>query len=70
MAMAMTVKEVADLVGISVRTLHYYHEIGLMWQTERVSIKHADGINLGRVKRTSTGEGKSNSRQRKKLTRS
>jgi DNA-binding transcriptional MerR regulator len=30
MAMAMTVKEVADLVGISVRTLHYYHEIGLL----------------------------------------
>ena len=28
--MAMTVKEVADLVGISVRTLHYYHEIGLL----------------------------------------
>lgn len=28
--MAMTVKEVADLVGISVRTLHYYDEIGLL----------------------------------------
>ncbi len=28
--MAMTVKEVADLVGISVRTLHHYDEIGLL----------------------------------------
>ena len=28
--MAMRVKEVADLVGISVRTLHYYDEIGLL----------------------------------------
>jgi len=28
--MAMKVKEVADLVGISVRTLHYYDEIGLL----------------------------------------
>ncbi|GIQ66248.1 hypothetical protein PACILC2_48160 [Paenibacillus cisolokensis] len=26
----MKVKEVADLVGISVRTLHYYDEIGLL----------------------------------------
>ena len=26
----MKVKEVADLVGISVRTLHHYHEIGLL----------------------------------------
>ncbi|BAM46382.1 MerR family transcriptional regulator [Amphibacillus xylanus NBRC 15112] len=26
----MRVKEVADLVGISVRTLHHYHEIGLL----------------------------------------
>jgi DNA-binding transcriptional MerR regulator len=26
----MRVKEVADLVGISVRTLHYYDEIGLL----------------------------------------
>jgi DNA-binding transcriptional MerR regulator len=30
LAMAMKVKEVADLVGISVRTLHHYHEIGLL----------------------------------------
>lgn len=28
--MAMKVKEVADLVGISVRTLHYYDQIGLL----------------------------------------
>jgi len=26
----MKVKEVADLTGISVRTLHYYDEIGLL----------------------------------------
>ncbi len=26
----MKVKEVADLIGISVRTLHYYDEIGLL----------------------------------------
>lgn len=26
----MKIKEVADLVGISVRTLHHYHEIGLL----------------------------------------
>ncbi|EHL79022.1 hypothetical protein HMPREF1015_02293 [Bacillus smithii 7_3_47FAA] len=30
--MGMKVKEVADLVGISVRTLHYYDEIGLLVQ--------------------------------------
>ena len=28
--MAMKVKEVADLVGVSVRTLHHYDEIGLL----------------------------------------
>lgn len=28
--MKMKVKEVADLVGISVRTLHHYDEIGLL----------------------------------------
>jgi DNA-binding transcriptional MerR regulator len=32
--MAMKVKEVADLVGISVRTLHYYDEIGLLTPEE------------------------------------
>jgi len=26
----MRIKEVADLVGISVRTLHHYHDIGLL----------------------------------------
>jgi DNA-binding transcriptional MerR regulator len=30
MGIRMMVKEVADLVGISVRTLHYYDEIGLL----------------------------------------
>ena len=29
-----TVKEVSDLTGISVRTLHYYDEIGLLKPTE------------------------------------
>ncbi|MDQ0340782.1 DNA-binding transcriptional MerR regulator [Caldalkalibacillus uzonensis] len=32
--MKMSVKEVADLVGISVRTLHYYDEIGLLTPEE------------------------------------
>lgn len=30
----MTVKEVADLVGISIRTLHYYDEVGLLTPDE------------------------------------
>ena len=29
-----TVKEISDLAGISVRTLHYYDEIGLLKPTE------------------------------------
>ena len=29
-----TVKEVSDLTGISVRTLHYYDEVGLFKPTE------------------------------------
>ena len=29
-----TVKEISNLTGISVRTLHYYHEIGLLPPTE------------------------------------
>ena len=32
--MTMRVKEVADLVGISVRTLHHYDEIGLLTPDE------------------------------------
>ncbi len=32
--MAMKVKEVADLTGISVRTLHHYDEIGLLHPEE------------------------------------
>ena len=30
-----TVKEISDLTGISVRTLHYYDEIGLLKPTEK-----------------------------------
>ena len=30
-----TVKEISDLTGISVRTLHYYDEIGLLAPTEK-----------------------------------
>lgn len=35
--MAMKVKEVAELVGISVRTLHHYDEIGLLTPDEVTS---------------------------------
>ena len=31
----MTVKEMSDLTGISVRTLHYYDEIGLLKPTRK-----------------------------------
>lgn len=31
-----TVKEISDLTGISVRTLHYYDEIGLLITTDFV----------------------------------
>lgn len=31
----MTVKELSDRTGISVRTLHYYDEIGLFSPTEK-----------------------------------
>ncbi|WP_440896961.1 MerR family transcriptional regulator [Amphibacillus sp. Q70] len=34
----MKVKEVADLVGISVRTLHHYHEIGLLIPEETTEV--------------------------------
>lgn len=30
-----TVKEISDLTGISVRTLHYYDEIGLLTPTDK-----------------------------------
>ena len=30
-----TVKEISDLTGISVRTLHYYDEIGLLKPTKK-----------------------------------
>ena len=30
-----TVKEISDVTGISVRTLHYYDEIGLLKPTEK-----------------------------------
>lgn len=36
--MKMTVKEVADLVGISVRTLHYYDKIGLLTPKHRTEV--------------------------------
>ena len=32
----MTVKEVSNLTGISVRALHYYDEIGLFTPTKKV----------------------------------
>ena len=31
----LTVKEISDLTGVSVRALHYYDEIGLFTPTER-----------------------------------
>lgn len=31
----MTIKEISDIAGISVRTLHYYDEIGLLKPTEK-----------------------------------
>lgn len=31
-----TVKEISELTGISVRTLHYYDEIGLLKPTQKV----------------------------------
>lgn len=33
-----TVKEISDLTGISVRTLHYYDEIGLLKPTEKSEV--------------------------------
>ena len=30
-----TVKEISDVTGISVRTLHYYDEIGLLKPTKK-----------------------------------
>ena len=33
--MMMTVKELSDRTGISVRTLHYYDEIGLFCPTDK-----------------------------------
>lgn len=31
----MTIKEIANLTGVSVRTLHYYDEIGLLVPTSK-----------------------------------
>ena len=31
----MTVKEISKITGISIRTLHYYDEIGLLLPTEK-----------------------------------
>ena len=46
-----TVKEVAKLTGISVRTLHYYDEIGLLKPTETTGAGYRlyDGNALGRL---------------------
>ena len=30
-----TVKEISEITGISIRTLHYYDEIGLLLPTEK-----------------------------------
>ena len=38
----MTVKEIAEITGISVRTLHYYDEIGLLAPTTK-SEKREEG---------------------------
>ena len=35
-----TVKEISDLTGISVRTLHYYDEIGLLKPTEKSEARY------------------------------
>ena len=34
-----TVKEISDLTGISVRTLHYYDEIGLLCARSTIMMK-------------------------------
>ena len=39
-----TVKEVSELTGISVRTLHYYDEIGLFKPTEVTEAGLAQGV--------------------------
>lgn len=33
-----TVKEISDLTGISIRTLHYYDEIGLLKPTAKSAV--------------------------------
>jgi DNA-binding transcriptional MerR regulator len=43
-----TVKEISDLTGISVRTLHYYDEIGLFTPTK----KNENGYRLYDVNRS------------------
>lgn len=46
-----TVKEVSDMTGISVRTLHYYDGIGLLKPTETTGAGYRlyDGKALGRL---------------------
>ena len=39
-----TVKEISDLTGISVRTLHYYDEIGLLKPTEKSDAGSVRGL--------------------------
>ena len=41
-----TVKEVSELTGISVRTLHYYDEIGLLKPTKDTEAGYTQGTVL------------------------
>ena len=41
-----TVKEISDLTGISVRTLHYYDEIGLLKPTEKSDAGSVSAIRI------------------------
>ncbi len=41
-----TVKELADLSGVSVRTLHYYDEIGLLVPAQDVSRQKTNAFGI------------------------
>ena len=49
--MKMTVKEVATLTGVSVRTLHYYHREGILIPSEITGNKYRyyDAANLAQL---------------------
>ena len=50
--MRMQIKEFADFTGVSVRTLHYYDEIGLLtpsYVDEQTGYRYYDGICLERM---------------------